>query len=88
MTWQPTGWVGGALTVDLACDPIDGGGIYVAQQQANARVIRSNDGAPTFTPFGTGLEGLSLPMAFGFAGQSRRLVASGKGGYAIDIPRG
>ncbi|WP_117672737.1 hypothetical protein [Micromonospora sp. MW-13] len=88
MTWQPTGWVGGALTVDLACDPIDGGGIYVAQQQANARVIRSNDGGATFTPFGTGLEGLSLPMAFGFAGQSRMLLASGKGGYAIDIPRG
>lgn len=86
VTWESTGWTGEALVVDLACDPVDGRGLYLLQN-ADPRVVRSEDGGTSFSPFSDGIAGVRLPVALAFADPSRLLMASGKGSYVTELVR-
>lgn len=85
-TWTPTGWQG-ATVVDVACDPVDGAVLYVAQEGAT-RVSRSADAGATFAPFDAGLEraGIARELAFDGGAAPRLLLASGRGSHAIAAP--
>lgn len=86
VTWEPTGWTGAALHLDLACDPAEGDVVYLLHR-AEPRVIRSEDGGVSFAPFGDGLEGVRMPGKLDFAGTFRLLLASAKGSYATVLDR-
>ena len=80
VTWASTGWTGGALADDVACHP-DGQLLFISLESEGSQVVRSEDGGATFSPFADGLEGVVAPRELAFAGNSRLLLASGKGSY-------
>jgi len=85
VNWASTGWTGGALAGDVACHPDDGQILFISLQSEGSQVVRSEDGGVTFSPFASGLEGVTGPRDLAFAGSSRLLLASSTGSYATPL---
>ena len=88
VSWASTGWTGNQTVGDVACHPVDDQTFFVTQLSGGDAVLRSQDGGVTFTPFADGLENVPAPVELAFAGNSKLLLASGKGSYATNLPAG
>jgi photosystem II stability/assembly factor-like uncharacterized protein/cell division septation protein DedD len=87
VTWVSTGWTGTGYAEDVACHP-DAQLLFISLrtvQNDGPQVVRSTDGGATFLPFGDGLEGVVNPRELALAGNSRLLLASGKGSYGTEL---
>ena len=84
VTWVSTGWTGSAFANDVACHP-NVQLLFISLQSEGSQVVRSEDGGATFLPFADGLEGVVTPRELAFAGNSRLLLASGKGSYGTEL---
>src|SRR5436190_2986943 len=68
INWASTGWTGNALAADVACHPADDQMLFISMQCGGSQVVRSEDGGVTFSPFASGLEGVTGPRDLAFAG--------------------
>jgi photosystem II stability/assembly factor-like uncharacterized protein len=87
-TWVSTGWMGNQTVGDVACHPVNDQTLFVTQLSGGDAVLQSQDGGATFAPFANGLENAVAPRELAFAGDSRLLLASGKGSYETDLTTG
>ncbi|HEY0179540.1 MAG TPA: hypothetical protein VGC30_07895 [Dokdonella sp.] len=84
-SWTPTGWDDTNLILDIACDPLQPGTLYVARNGSQGYVERSDDGGASFVPYAAGLDAAGTPselIAVGSGGETRLLLATLKGSFA------
>ncbi|MBN8726811.1 MAG: hypothetical protein J0H15_03805 [Xanthomonadales bacterium] len=82
-TWNGTAWSGPSIA-DIACDPLDGDVLYLAQFGAD-RVVRSEDAGASFAPYAQGLEGSGAPRELATTmgqGETQLVLATASGSYA------